>query len=47
MRKVMGIGLCVLVVAAAAVFLLNEWYVDVGEWAVELADWFMSRDESR
>ena len=43
----MGIGLCVLVTAAAAVFALNGWNVDVGEWAGELAEWFMSGDESR
>lgn len=43
----MGIGLCVLVAAAAAVFALSGWSVDVGEWAGELAEWFMSRDESR
>ena len=42
-----GLGLCVLVVAASAVFLLNGWYVDVGEWAGELADWLMGRDEQQ
>lgn len=47
MGKFMGLGLCVLVAAAAAVFALNGWNVDVGEWAGELAGRFMSRDESR
>ena len=41
-----GLGLCVLLIAASAVFLLNGWY-DVGEWAGELADWFMGRDEQQ
>ena len=45
--KGLGLGLCVLLAAASAVFLLNGWYVDVGEWAGELADWFMGRDEQR
>ena len=51
MRTTKGLGLCVLVeaavAAAAAVFLLNGWYADVGEWAGELADWIMSRDEQQ
>lgn len=45
-----GLGLCLLavaVVAVVAVFLLNGWYADVGEWAGELADWIMSRDEQQ
>ena len=42
-----GLGLCVLLIAASAVFLLNGWYADVGEWAGELADWFMGRDEQQ
>ena len=42
-----GLGLSVLLAVAAAVFLLNGWYVDVGEWAGDLADWIMSRDEQQ
>ena len=45
--KGLGLGLSVLLAVAAAVFLLNGWYADVGEWAGELADWIMSRDEQR
>ena len=45
--KGLGLGLCVLLAVAAAVFLLNGWYADVGEWAGELADWIMSRDEQQ
>ena len=43
------LGLCVLaaVVAAAAVFLLNGWSANVGEWAGDLADWIMDRDEQQ
>ena len=40
-----GLGLSVLLAGAAAVFLLNGWYADVGEWAGDLTDWFMSRNE--
>lgn len=47
MATTKGLGLCVLVVAAAAVFALNGWHVDVGEWAYELADRIMSRDEQQ
>ena len=47
MRTTKGLGLSVLVAGAAAVFLLSGWYVDVGEWAGELADWIMSRDEQQ
>ena len=42
-----GLGLSVLLADASTVFLLNGWYVDVGEWAGELADWFMNRDEQQ
>ena len=47
MGKAIGLGLIVLVVAAAVVFALNGWNVNVGEWAGELADWIMSRDEQQ
>ena len=40
------LGLCVLAVAVA-VFLLNGWSDNVGEWASDLADWIMDRDEQR
>ena len=43
--KGLGLGLSVLRAVAVPVFLLNGWYADVGEWAGELADWIMSRDE--
>lgn len=41
MRSAKGLGLSVLLAVAAAVFLLNGWYVDVGEWAGALADALM------
>ena len=47
MSKIMGLGLCLLVVTAAVVFLLKGGHVDVGERAGEIANWFMSRDEPR
>lgn len=47
MRKILGCGLCLLVAAAAAAFVMNGGPVSIGEWAGELADWIMSRDESR
>ena len=41
----LGLGLVRASSWRSTMFLLNGWYVDVGEWAGELADWFMNRDE--
>ena len=45
--KGLGFGLSVLVAGAAAVFLLNGWYADVGDWGGDLVDWIMNRDEQQ
>ena len=47
MRNAKGLGLSVLLAGAATVFLLKGWYVDVGEWAGDLAELIISRDEQQ